>query len=499
MSQSQLCVVAIATTLEELRRQRDAATTADLVELRLDRLAPGELHVAGALQGRGKPVIATCRATWEGGHFEGSEAERRRVLEQALALGAEFVDVEFSAGFTDLVSGPARSRIVLSSHDFTGVPGDLLARAQAMRATGAAVIKLAAMTHTLRDTVTVLETARAFRQADVAVDAQTTVGPRAIFIAMGPTGDISRIAPARFGSAWTYAGQVEGIGQIGPRHLLSLYNFRATGPDTPLYGILGKPVSHSVSPAMHNAAFRQTGIDGLYIGLPAADLDDFFSFAAAFGLAGASVTIPYKVAVGDRVATVDPLAREIGAINTLKKDGDRWAGANTDVAGFLRPLLDRGVSLSGARVAVVGAGGSARAVIAGLQQQQAHSTVHARDAARIAPLVDDFGVTVGGWPVPSGGWDLLVNCTPVGMYPQVDASPVASDALTGTTVYDLVYNPLETRLLREAAQAGCAVIGGLDMLVAQAQDQFAWWTGTRPDAGVMRQAALARLAEFRVQ
>jgi len=489
-----LCVVAMAATLDDLRRQRDAAFDADLVELRLDALPPAELDVAGALQGRRTPVIVTCRAQWEGGHFAGSEEERRQVLAQALDRGAEYVDVEWKAGFHDLVRGPQRERIVLSHHAFDGVPDDFAQRAREMRAHGAGVVKLAAMTHRLSDSATLLQVARAVQGLD-------ETGPgRAIVIAMGQCGEVSRVCPSRFGSVWSYAGSVAGIGQLDPRMLLDRYRFRALTTDTRLYGIVGRPVGHSVSPAMHNAAFGATGVDGVYLSLPAVDVEDFVAFAHAFSLSGASVTIPYKVALKDRVDCVDPLARDVGAINTLRMDGDRWQGTNTDVAGFLRPLTDRGTVLRDMRVAIVGAGGSARAVVAALRSVGARVTVHARRPQNACALAQACGdVVAGAWPVPEGSWDLLVNCTPVGMHPDTGASPVAATGLAGLarrTVYDLVYNPLETQLLKDARRAGLATIGGLDMLVEQARDQFLLWTGIRPEAAVMREAALARLAEF---
>lgn len=492
MSQ-RLCIVALATTLDDLRRQRDAAADADLVELRLDALPPGELDVAGALQGRRTPAIVTCRARWEGGHFTGSEAERRQVLVRALELGAEYVDVEWQAGFTDVVRGPHRERVVLSHHAFDAVPSDFVDRARQMRATEAGVVKLAAMTQRLSDAVALLNVARAV-QAPGCAD-----GPsRIIVIAMGECGEVSRICPSRFGSAWSYAGAVAGVGQLGPRTLLDTYRFRSLTATTPLYGIVGRPVGHSVSPAMHNAAFGATHVDGVYLALPAMDVEDFVTFAKAFGLSGASVTIPYKVAIEGHVDAVDPVALQVGAINTLCIEGDRWQGANTDVAGFLRPLTDRAIPLHDARAAVVGAGGSARAVVVALQSAGARVTVHARQSARAQALANTFpGVTAGAWPVPAGSWDLLVNCTPVGMHPHAAASPLAAADLSGRLVYDLVYNPLETQLLKDAQHAGLATIGGLDMLVEQARDQFFAWTRVRPDGAVMRAAALARLAEFR--
>jgi shikimate dehydrogenase len=247
---------------------------------------------------------------------------------------------------------------------------------------------------------------------------------------------------------------------------------------------------------MHNAAFTAAGIDAVYLPLPAADADDFVEFARAFGMRGASVTIPYKVALFDRVQEADELSHRIGALNTLRMDDGRWSARNTDVAGFLQPLRDRSVPIGGRRASIIGAGGSARAVAVALASQGAEVTVHARneDKARsVAALVSGHA---GALPPKPGSWDLLVNCTPVGMHPQMDRSPMPPAALARGVVYDLIYNPAITRLLRDAATAGCDTIGGLDMLVGQAQEQFEWWTGVRPPAGVMRAAATRRLSEF---
>jgi 3-dehydroquinate dehydratase/shikimate dehydrogenase len=173
----------------------------------------------------------------------------------------------------------------------------------------------------------------------------------------------------------------------------------------------------------------------------------------------------------------------------------RWVGANTDAAGFLSPLRGH-ISLTGLRVAVLGAGGAARAVTAALGSSGCCVTVYARNPAQAARLADQALLEVAPWPPEPGSWDVLVNCTPIGMYPRVDDTPLPANQLSGRYVYDLVYNPSPTRLLREAAAAGCETIDGLDMLVAQAQEQFLWWTGTRPSAGVMRDAARKQLSEF---
>jgi 3-dehydroquinate dehydratase/shikimate dehydrogenase len=468
--------------MAELRRRRDLVTDADIVELRLDSVSDPD--VAAALAGRRLPVIVTCRPTWEGGGFRGSEQERRRLLEQALELGADYVDVEWRADFGDLVA-KRPGRIILSAHDFDGVPDDLAERARAMRASGAAVVKIAATARRLSDCVTLLELSRTFGQNE-----------RAVLIGMGEIGLATRVLAQRFGSAWTYAGEVQDIGQVTARKLLDQFRYRSIGAGTDIYGLVGSPIAQSLSPAMHNAAFTAAGIDAVYVPLPAADPDDFMAFARAFGMKGASITIPYKVALFERVQEADDLVRTIGALNTVRIDGDRWVGRNTDVAGFLQPLRDRGVPLSGRRASILGAGGSARAVAVALASEGARVTVHAREEKKAQVVAALVSGSVGRFPPQAGSWDLLVNCTPVGMHPRMDQSPVPSSALARGVVYDLIYNPAVTRMMRDAAMAGADTIGGLDMLVGQAQEQFEWWTGARPPAGVMRAAATRRLSEF---
>jgi len=294
---------------------------------------------------------------------------------------------------------------------------------------------------------------------------------------------------------WTYAGSERAIGQTSPATLLDDYRFRSITAATAVYGVVGLPVSHSVSPAMHNAAFAATGIDGVYLPLPAVSADDFVTFGRALGVKGASVTIPHKVTLFDCVDEIDAVAGRIGAINTIRVIDGRWIGGNTDVEGFLRPLVER-FELKGLNASILGSGGAARAVAVALSSSGCRVRVHGRNRGHAEEMGAITSAEVGPYPPERGSWDLLVNCTPVGMYPRADETPIDAADLTGRYVYDLVYNPTGTRLLRDAARAGCETIGGLEMLVAQAQEQFHWWTSVRPPAGIMRQAALKRLAEF---
>jgi 3-dehydroquinate dehydratase/shikimate dehydrogenase len=367
------------------------------------------------------------------------------------------------------------------------MPGDLGESARAMRATGAEIIKIAGTANSLSDCV------RLF-------DFGTTQGKEGgmVLIAMGEQGLASRVLAGRFESTWTYAGAISSVGQLGAATMLEEYRFRSVTESTDVYGVVGSPVAHSVSPAMHNAAFRAARLDAVYLPLRAVDVDDFEAFARAIGLKGASVTIPFKVALYEHVDEAYAVARRVGAINTIRIVNGRWLGGNTDASGFLRPLQDRYVPLRGMRAAILGAGGGARAVAIALASSGVDVRVHARDRARAEQVAMIVSGGAGPWPPEPGSWDLLVNCTPIGMYPDPDRTPVEAEALTGRLVYDLVYNPKTTRLLREAEAASCQTIGGLEMLVAQADEQFQWWTDVRPPAGVMRAAAERRLAEFAI-
>jgi 3-dehydroquinate dehydratase / shikimate dehydrogenase len=474
-----LCETVTGRTMAELRAARDAVQEADMVELRLDGIA--DVDVAGALAGRRLPALVTCRPRWEGGVFDGSEDERRRILEQAIAAGAEYVDIEWAAGFETLVASAGNTRVVLSNHDFDGVPADLIDRCRAMRAVGAPFIKMAFRAHRLSDCLHVFSVTRE---------------GNAVGIAMGAPGVATRVLAARFGSVWTYAGNNVAPGQIAASRLLRTFRYRAIGADTEIYGVVGNPVLHSLSPAMHNAAFAAIAMDAVYVPFEAVDFGDFMKFADRIGVMGASVTIPFKVDALARAQKCDDTARAIGAANTLRREDDIWEATNTDADGFMAPLLELEAAnrfkLSGTHASILGAGGSARAVVHGLQKHGVEVTIHARRPEQAGELAEAMGVAVGSWPPGPGTWDILVNCTSLGLRPSTaEESPLPGGPFGGALVYDLIYTH-ETRLMREARAAGCITIGGLPMLKAQAERQFEWWTGTEPPLGSMEEGVAGR-------
>jgi 3-dehydroquinate dehydratase/shikimate dehydrogenase len=469
-----------AGSMAELRARRDEPSRADVVELRLDGVS--DIDVEAALTGRRTAVIVTCRPRWEGGRFDGSEEERRRILERAVTLGAEYVDVEWRADFYDLVRATGRTAtgVILSVHDFVGVPLDVASLYAAMRASGVAIVKIAVTARRLTDCLAL---------ADLGCAAS---GERAALIAMGSPGMPTRVLPSRFGSCLAYAGAAA-PGQIEVDPLIDVYRVRQHSSATAIYGLLGSPIAHSISPAMHNAFFATAALDAVYVPLEAESMDDFLAFAAdtRISLRGASVTAPFKVRAAGVVTALDDAAVRAGAVNTIRHEAEGWTGSNTDVPALLATLAE-GADLGHARVAILGAGGAARAAALAFRARGARTTVYAR-----RPVGDSFFDTVStpvrnGLP-PRGSWDVLVNATPVGTWPAISGTPIPASLVAGGFVYDLVYNPLVTRLQREAGAAGCRVMGGLDMLVGQAELQAESWTGIKPPPGVMKRAALASL------
>ena len=468
---SLICETVTADNMRDVRRLRDASV-ADIVELRLDGVA--DVDVAGALRGRSRPVLVTCRAAWEGGRFDGSEDARLQILGDAIQGGAEFVDVEWRANRKTLPSADA-TRLVISHHDFAGVPDDVEARVQSMRSDSpGGIVKISCAVDSVRDLVRL----RTVASRDTGEH---------VVVGMGFPGLLSRICPAAFGSAWTYCGTAA-PGQTSFEDLSGVYRVRAQTPHTRVFGLTGKPIAHSASPAMHNAAFGALGIDAVYVPIETEEAAALMEVADAFGIDGVSVTAPLKRAWGPLGVAIDERGAAVGAVNTLSRRDGRWTATNFDVDGFLAPLRDRGIGLQGCRAVVLGAGGAARAAVWALTHEGARVEVSARRSDEAASLAQGLGASVGAWP-PAPGWDLLVNATPVGTWPVMDAAPIPRAALAGRVVYDLVYHPRRTQLLTWAEEEGAATVEGLDMLVAQAALQFEHWTGRQAPRYAMREAA----------
>jgi 3-dehydroquinate dehydratase/shikimate dehydrogenase len=368
-----------------------------------------------------------------------------------------------------------------------------------MTTTPARILKIAVQVKEITDCLALfrlLERARLERREMVA-------------IAMGEAGTWTRILGPSRGAFLTYgsldAESATAPGQLTATELRDLYRVHKLDEHTGIMGLMGHPVAHSVSPHMHNAAFDASGLNAVYIPLEVRDANTFLrrmihprTRELTWNLRGLSVTAPHKSAVLGHLDWVEQSAREIGAANTIVVQGDELHGYNTDATALLAPLLDRIGQLRDKRFAIIGAGGAARAALWSLRRQRAHTTLFARDPARARPLVEEFDASFHPLDAASfDRFDVVINATPLGTRgPHQDDTPARAHQLRGAgIIYDLVYNPLETCFMREALDAGCDIIGGLEMLVAQAAEQFKLWTGKPAPIEVMRAAALRALRE----
>ena len=455
---------------------------ADVVELRLDCLdsldaEPADL--AQVLDRIPRPVILTLRPSEQGG-YRNLTREAREAFWKMQATPGEAVwwDVEGDLAH-DL--SPAWARAIVSHHDFSGVPNDLDQIYERLTQTPARVLKIAVQANEIVDCIPVFRLIERARRENREI----------IAIAMGNAGIATRILGPSRGSFLTYGAldddSATAPGQVNARKLRSLYNIDAIGRETMICGLVGLPVMHSVSPHIHNAAFTAEGINGVYLPFEVKDVTQFFkrmghprTTELDWNLRGLSITAPHKQAVMECLDWIEPDAQKMGAVNTVVVEEDGLLGYNTDAAGFIEPLLKHLGSLENRQVAVIGAGGAARAAIWALQKEDANVTVFARDIDKAKSL------DVACMPLPSASfsdYDLVVNATP--------ESPASAEQLSGARwVYDLVYNPIETQLIKEARKAGCETLGGLEMLVAQAKIQFELWTGKTASTSVMHNAAL---------
>lgn len=497
-----------------------AEAGADLVELRIDQFTdPDQLRQL--LCGVGLPAIVTCRASWEGGHCELPERERLALLEVAATSGAAYIDIELGAyrrqdamgAVNAAVPRVKRPGMILSTHDFKGRPARLTNILAEMEQSDADVNKIVWTARTIRDNLEAFE-----------ILTQPT--KPTIALCMGEAGLVSRVLAKKFGAFLTFAGirkqEVTAPGQASLDEMKHLYRWDAINHTTKVYGVVGSPVAHSMSPAVHNAAFDKTGYDGVYLPLLVNEgYESFKAFMESFlafeplDLSGLSVTIPHKENalryLQETGADVDELAARIGAVNTIAIERASGAmklrGLNTDYPAILDSITSKlkvpRQALADYRVAVIGAGGTGRTAVAALAHYGATVVVYNRTRERAGSLAAEFNGKRGkvvAAPIEKlcdSCCQIYINTTSVGMHPNVGQSPfgdkppkLSGDAL----VFDAVYNPSETKLLQQAKVAGAQTVGGIEMFVRQAAGQFEVWTGLAAPTDVMRSVVQARLA-----
>ena len=504
---TRICVpVCVRHSNEIPAAMKRAAQAADMIELRLDYLEENELDsivrlLPEHLNQFGVPVILTLRSEDQGGRAS-AEYQARQCFWASLEKIPDncLVDLELDLAQQLATEKPDSglsidwSAVICSHHDFAGVPANLEMIYERMAATPARILKIAVQADDATDCLPI------FRLLDGAQNE----GRELIGIAMGQAGIVTRILGPSRGSYLTYGSlddeSATAPGQLIAKDLRDIYRIDEIDRQTQIFGLMGRPVGHSISPHIHNAAFRAAGMNAVYVPFEVGDADQFLlrmvrpdTREMDWNLRGLSVTAPHKAAVISSLDWIEPAAKEIGAVNTIVVQGRKLHGYNTDAPGFISPLRKRFGSLEEARCAIIGAGGGARAALWALRNQAAQVELFVRGLVRAKSTAEQLGVDCH--PLANArfeGFDIVVNATPLGTRgPQQDETPAMAEQLRSVRLaYDLVYNPLESRFLREARAAGCETLSGIEMLIAQAAGQFKLWTGQEPEVELMRAAAL---------
>ena len=430
-------------------------------------------------------ILATCRRHQNHGKFNGSIEEQIRILDGALEAGAAAVDLEIESAENALAPLDAlrgKGRLVLSYHNYDGTPSPetVLRR---MERIPADAYKIVTTARKPSDNSRILELTRSHPRTPLVV------------LAMGETGFPTRVLSTAWGGLFTYAAPnaSEGTasGQVTARILRQLYRVEKFSRSAKVYGVIADPVRHSISPAVHNRAFQAHRLDAVYLPflVHPAQLKDFFVLAENLPVSGFSVTVPHKQKIMRYLDVIDPLARRIGAVNTVWKKAGKWRGTNTDAEAVRVPLA-RKLRLCKSSILLVGNGGAARSAAYALTESGAKVYLVGRNPDRVRSLARSCGAEpLLREQAEKRKFDAVVHATSLGMFPHTDGC-FFQNSIPADLVFDMVYNPMETTLTRRAASQGATVIHGLQMFLEQAVRQFEIWTGAAAPRSLMEKTAL---------
>jgi 3-dehydroquinate dehydratase / shikimate dehydrogenase len=463
--------------LQLIEKAESIARDHNFIELRLDYISRPALALAKIKDFTEfhphVTVIATCRRASSGGKFQGSIAAQLEILGKAAGAGCQLVDVELQTASrlkpAQMEKLRAKAGIILSFHDFRATQ-KLDETLRKMTAYPADFYKVVTTARSLSDNVVMMKFLERHR------DEHALVG-----LCMGEQGIISRVLGVRAGSVFTFGALASdertAPGQISAQELNSTYRIEQVDVATKVYGVVGDPISHSLSPAIMNAALRRENVNGVFLALHAKSLKDLLECVREIPIHGLAITMPYKEEIISHLDNTDPATSKIGACNTVVRSQDgKLYGFNTDTSGVVRPLEAR-MTLNDARVLVLGAGGAARAAVFGLKDRGAQLYILNRSLPAAQKLARQAKArTIKRADLKRLDFDVIINATPVGMGTTRE-SPLNADEIKAQYVFDMVYDPAETKLLRMARERGVQVIAGSEMFVHQAARQFEIWTG----------------------
>jgi 3-dehydroquinate dehydratase / shikimate dehydrogenase len=501
MNNGKICISVCAETTGELVEQiKRAGDLADVVEIRFDCLKSAELNKTKfKLPVFRRIFLVTFRPREQGGKRDFTIYERLDFWKSVFWLNRDkefFVDIEFDISEA---ANFGNSQMVVSYHDFIGNFETLTVIYNLLTRNSESIPKIAIQADDITDTIPIWKL----------LEKAKSDGKQIIPIAMGESGKWTRILGLAHGAFMTYAaldsGKETAPGQVSAKDLTEVYRVKKLDEKTEVYGIIGGNTAYSMSPYIHNAAFKSHKLNAVFVPLQTKKLDEFIKRMVKpetreieLNFKGFAVTIPHKQNIIKHLDRLDDSAEKIGAVNTVKIKHGKLYGYNTDAHGFIEPLKNAYGELKNVKVAVLGAGGAARACIYALKTEGANVTLFARNIEKAKLLAEEFEVELQELKTQNSKlktFEIVVNATPLGTLGELEnETPATSEQLKNIQLaYDLVYNPFETRFLREAKNADVPTIGGMAMLIAQAMKQQKIWTGLNAPMKEMSQAALQKL------
>ena len=462
---------------------------ADIIELRLDLIASFDLPTL--MQATALPLIVTNRTKTEGGQWKDTEKERVQILRQAIEAGADYVDIETSTPkelLKSVLDNKGRTKIILSYHNFSNTMEDLEPLYEIMCELPGDILKIVTYAQDISDNLKIFKLLKRAQKEN----------RKLIGLCMGELGEISRVLSPLLGGFLTFgaleSGKESAPGQILASTLKNIYRVDRPRENFKIYGVIGNPVSKSMGYLIHNRAFQEIGSPDIYVSFLVNNVAKFFNEFQEF-FQGLSVTMPLKESIIPLMDVVDETAKKIGAVNTVVKGDNGWTGTNTDCTGAIQ-ALEKQVDLKDKNVLIIGSGGTAKAIGYGVVAKGARLTVtYNRNKEKGEKLARELGCGLASSrDIGDHDYDVLINCSPVGMSPQTDQTPFSNRNLKpGMVVFDCVYNPPETRLLKEAKSAGCTVISGVELFINQAARQFEMWTWNKAPIQAMRDVLMEKI------
>ncbi len=473
-----ICTPIIASTTKGALKDIEKART-DLVELRLDFIR--DIDIEKLLRTKKKKII-TCRKKAEGGNFSGSENERIKIIKQALEFSPDFVDIELSCGksiIDDLKmiikKNKNKTKLIISWHDFKKTDNKKINSVfNKIKNLNPDIIKIVTFANSINDNLAIFDLIKKAKKQNKKITA----------LCMGEKGEISRILSPIFGAELTFGSLAKGkesaSGQMPADVLNEVYRIDEL-KNPKIFGLVGNPVMHSKGFIIHNKSFQKLKLDNVYVNFLVDDMNSFIKkFKSIIG--GVSITIPYKTSIIKHLDKIDATAKDIGAVNTVVKVNNKLIGFNTDCVGAIRSLKNK-TTIKNKNVLMIGAGGVARAIAFGIIKEKGKLIILNRTVKKAAKLAKELRCGFGGFGDINKmkNVDVLINCTSMGMFPKITDSPIKKDVLKRIMgkkgiVFDSIYAPTETKLLKDAKSVGLKTLSGLELFINQAAAQFKLWT-----------------------